>query len=93
MPNFNGMGPGGAGQGTGRGMGFCAGSRKSLMGSVNGRGFGRHAGWASVGFAPGGSEAARTAMRAVLEERKAYLSAELERMETLLAEAREEAGK
>lgn len=99
MPNFNGMGPDGRGAMTGRGLGPCGGGRAWEPGCGRGRGFGmgrgygrgmgyaggRGMGWAAVGYGPGGVDSASANMRVALEERKAYLRAELARTEALLS--------
>lgn len=105
MPNFNGMGPNGAGPMTGRGMGPCSeaagispryGRGRGFgpgmgygmgVGRGSGRGWGR--GWAAIGYGPGGEATASANMRGALEERKAFLRAELARTEALLADSPE----
>jgi hypothetical protein len=47
---------------------------------------GRGLGWTAVGYGDGGEERASASMRATLEARRAFLSAELARTEALLAE-------
>jgi len=107
MPNFNGMGPNGAGPMTGRGMGPCSGESGIGPAYGRGRGFGRGMGngmgywrgsgrgwgpgrgWAAVGYAPGGEDLASVNMRSALEERKAFLRAELARTEAFLAASAE----
>lgn len=103
MPNFNGMGPNRAGPMTGRGMGPCSGAAGMYprfgrgcgfglgmgYGRGSGRGWGPGRGWAAVGYAPGGEELASANMRSALEERKAFLRAELARTEALLATSAE----
>jgi hypothetical protein len=95
MPNHNGKGPAGAGVLTGRRMGRCGGAR--AMGAGNGRGngrglcaghgLGRGLGWLALGYGREGDASPAANIRSVLEERKAYLSAELARTEALLGEA------
>jgi len=101
MPNFNGMGPNGAGLMSGRGFGRCGDSatdpgygRGRGYGAGFGQGFGhrmgygrgRGMGWTAVGYGPGGEKIAQANMRAALEERRAFFRAELARTEALLAE-------
>lgn len=98
MPECNGMGPGGWGPMTGRAMGPCGGSRVREPGRGRDRGYGmgrgrargfagsRCMGWAAVGYGPGGLASASANMRTALEERKAYLRAELARTEALLSD-------
>ena len=49
-----------------------------------GRGPGYGMGWAAVGYGAGGEDSASANMRIALEERKAFLRAELARTEALL---------
>lgn len=92
MPNYNGMGPDGRGPGTGRGWGPCgAGGAWGPgcgrgYGRGRGMGYGRGMGWAAVGYGSSGVDSASANMRAALEERKAYLRAELARTEALLSD-------
>ena len=99
MPNFNGMGPEGRGPLTGRGQGHCGGAAAATAGRgigrgrgfargrgcAMGRGPGHGMGWAAVGYGPGGEASASENMRFALEERKAFLRAELARTEALLS--------
>ena len=61
-----------------------------------GRGFGpgrrRGLGWLTVGYGAGGESTAAMGMKATLEERKAFLEAELARTEALLGEATTSSG-
>jgi hypothetical protein len=65
------------------------------MGAGNGRGHGRGMGhgpgrglgWLALGYGREGDASAAANIRSALEERKAFLSAELARTEALLGEA------
>lgn len=74
----------GRGRGFGPGMGYGMG-----YGRGSGRGWGPGRGWAAIGYGPGGEEIASATMRSALEERKAFLRAELARTEALLADSAE----
>lgn len=77
------LGPGygrGQGFGLGRGMGYG-------KGRCFGPGYGRGLGWLGVGYGSDSEVAAAADMKAALEERKAFLRAELARTEALLGEA------
>lgn len=87
-----GLGPcGGAralGPGYGRGRGFGLGHGMGYgRGRGLGPGYGRGLGWLTVGYGADGEVAAAADMKAALEERKAFLRAELARTEALLGEA------
>ena len=60
---------------TGRGRGHC-------------RGPGRNRGWLALGYGREGDASPAANIRSALEERKAFLSAELARTEALLGEAK-----
>jgi hypothetical protein len=75
MPNLNGMGPNGLKGLNGRSMGH---------GMGRGRGFGRRLGWFGVGYGHESEDARAQSLRGALEQRVAYLRAELERTESLL---------
>ena len=108
MPSFNGSGPEGAGSMTGRGMGRCGGVRAQGSVHGRGRGFGsghgvgcgrgfgpgrsRGTSWLSAGYGAGGGPAAATTMKVALEERRAFLRAELARTEALLGEPNTDGG-
>jgi len=77
----------GRGRGFGRGSGFGGGLG---YGRSSGFGWGPGRGWAAVGYDPGSGEAVSSHMRTALEERKAFLRAELARTEDLLAGSSEE---
>ena len=51
-----------------------------------GRGPGRGLGWVALGFGREGVDSPGTSIRSALEERKAFLSAELARIDSLLAQ-------
>ena len=75
-----------AGRGIGRGQGFARGQGFGRgRGCGMGRGPGHGMGWAAVGYGPGGEASASANMRFALEERQAFLRAELARTEALLA--------
>jgi hypothetical protein len=96
MSNYNGKGPAGAGATTGRGMGPCGSAR--ALGAGNGRGyahgrgmgmshgFGRGLAWMALGYGREGDASPAANIRSALEERKAFLRAELARTESLLGE-------
>ncbi len=97
MPYRDGTGPAGAGPMTGRGLGLCGGARPAGwgMGFGGGRGFGpgrgfgrgmgfgRGLGWFAAGYGQAGADF----NKAALEERKAFLQAELDRMDDLIRNA------
>ncbi|HOX12561.1 MAG TPA: DUF5320 family protein [Spirochaetia bacterium] len=79
----------GWGYGPGLGRGICRGfepGRGPGFGSGFGRGSGRRMGWFSVGYGQAGGGPA-TNVKSVLEERRGFLRAELERTEDLLKKA------
>lgn len=98
MPAFDGTGPNSYGSMTGRGFGPCGGGKgygkaqayprtvgiNRVRGFCRGLGSRRGAGmgWAAVGYGNDGP----AAMRAVLEERRDFLRAELARTEAMLTE-------
>jgi hypothetical protein len=90
MPYFSGTGPDGSGAMTGRGLGHCGGGRAYAVCYGRGRGgygTGRRFGWSAVGYGPTtGVPSSYEGLRDSLEARKAFLSAELARTETLLSE-------
>jgi hypothetical protein len=75
--------PWGLARGGGRGFGY---GRGPCVGFGRGMGLGRRMGWFSVGYGEPGDSPAVT-IRNALEERKAFLRAELERTEALLKDA------
>ena len=94
MPGIDGTGPAGAEPMTGRGQGVCGGARAAGWGFGRGlgrgfgpgRGFGRGLGWFAVGYGEPG-QGTSSNIRAALEERRAFLLAELKRTESLLESA------
>lgn len=82
----------------GRGLGVCGGARAAAWGLGRGAGrgqgrgfgpgmsFGRGLGWFSVGYGEG-VESRTENIKAALEERRAFLRAELERTDSLLKSA------
>lgn len=86
MSKFYGTGPSGTGYMTGWGRGHCGAGmgRSPLPGYGRGHGFG----WYAVGYGPDAAAPTPAAgYRSALEARKALLSAELARIEALLAGA------
>ena len=97
MPNYNGRGPEGVGPMTGRGLGLCGGVTAMGprygrgmgrgyrpgygLGPGYGRGLGRGAGWFAVGY---NDAAVGADLNNALEQKRAFLLAELARTEALL---------
>ena len=91
---------------TGRGSGPCGGARDPGYG--HGRGFthgggqgkgrgmghgpGRSLGWVALGYGREGVDSPGTSIRGALEARKAFLSAELARTDSLLAQVAKDEG-
>ena len=88
MPRRNGMGPGGMGPMTGRGMGYCRSRRYygRCMGYGYGPGYGRGIGY---GEGIGTYVLSPEDEKAVLEEERDYLKSRLDEVDKLLEDFKE----